>query len=559
MPVAGINRFAKAEVGMNIQRSRLPRSWTHTTSFKSGDLVPIFVDEVLPGDTIKINYSMVTRMLTPVAPTFGNAFFDIFFFFVPNRLIADYGANKKVWEQIQGENISGPWAVQSEMTLEKCKFYTCSAHSVANYFGLPIRKQNGPNEPTGIDINTLYFKAYTLIWNEFFRDQNIEAPKDINTYGLYDSGNPSLRYIRSGNVINYGTNDSCLKVSKLHDYFTSALPAPQKGSSVAVGTSGFAPVIALDDGVESGVIVTDASGNVSTGGTLSTSNHGVLLDSGLANDATFGNLYADLSEATSATINNLRQAFAIQRILETDARGGTRYREQIKAHWNVTIPDHTAQVPEYLGGKRVPINVTQVLQTSNNTGEISQVISNHIGTVGAFSNTSDRSYLVNKSFVENGVLMGLICVRNEQQYSQGIPRIFSKFRRFDFYMPELALLGEQAILNKEIYLSYDASDSEQAFGYQESWAEYRYHPNQLTGNFGAGSNDLILANWSYGNEFGSTPTLSANFIHQNKSTIGDTLYDKNTTTQFIGDFYFDCDYVRAMPVSGVPGGLFGRW
>lgn len=231
----------------------------------------------------------------------------------------------------------------------------------------------------------------------------------------------------------------------------------------------------------------------------------------------------------------------------------------LRAHFGVTIPDYTAQVPEYLGGKRVPINVTQVLQTSNNTGTTSQVQANHIGQVGAFSNTADRAYLVNKSFHEHGILLGVCAVRTEQQYSQGIPRMFSKFRRYDFYMPEFANLGEQAILNKEIFVSSSSSTNEEVFGYQESWAEYRYHPNYLTGNFGAGSNDATLGAWTYGNEFATTPTLSDAFIHQSASNIGDTLYDTNTTTQFIADFWFDCDYTRAMSVSGVPGGLIGRW
>lgn len=230
----------------------------------------------------------------------------------------------------------------------------------------------------------------------------------------------------------------------------------------------------------------------------------------------------------------------------------------LKAHFGVTIPDYTAQVPEYLGGKRTPINITQVLQTSNNTGTTSTVQSNHIGQVGAFSNTSDRGFVVDKSFHEYGILLGLCAVRTEQQYSQGIPKMFSKFRRYDFYMPEFALLGEQPVLNKELYVS-SSGNNDEVFGYQESWAEYRYHPNYLTGNFSANSGDATLGAWTYGNEFASTPALNADFIHQSPTNIGDTLYDTATTTQFIADFWFSCDYTRAMPVSGVPGGLTGRW
>lgn len=279
-----------------------------------------------------------------------------------------------------------------------------------------------------------------------------------------------------------------------------------------------------------------------------------------------GNLYADLSEATATSINNLRQAFSIQKVLERDAVSGSRYVEQIKSHFNVTLPDYTAQRPEYLGGKRVPINVTQVLQTSNNTGTQSTIQSNHIGTLGAFSNTADHDYLVNKSFNEYGILMGLICVRTEQQYSQGVPRMFSKFRRFDFYLPEFANLGEMPILNKEIFLAPRVNSSipnnpvnDEVFGYQESWAEYRYHPNMLTGNFGAGSNDATLGAWTYGNEFSSTPSLAGGFMEQKSTNIGDTLYDTATITQFIGDFYFDLDCVRPMPLRADPGTLFSHW
>lgn len=324
MANTGINRFAKADVNLNISRSRLDRSFGNTTSFKSGDLVPIFLDDVLPGDTIRIDYSMVARMLTPVAPVFGNAFLDIWFFFIPNRLIADYGSYKKVWEQLQGENTSGYWANSQEMILQKIKLRSNQAMSVANYLGLPCLRYSGGE----YNINSLAFKAYTLTWNEFFRDQNIEAPKDINTYGLMLPGSGpgadpiyDVIHASSSSGDNYGYSGSCLKVAKLHDYFTSCLPAPQKGDPVKIGLTGDVPVYSIDSsGQDVAVKILDTNGDPVVSGQLGIDNDSNLTDG--SNDLMFGNLYADLSAATATTINNLRQAFAIQRLLETDARGG---------------------------------------------------------------------------------------------------------------------------------------------------------------------------------------------------------------------------------------------
>lgn len=321
MANTGINRFAKADVNLNISRSRLDRSFGHTTSFKSGDLVPIFLDDVLPGDTIRIDYSMVTRMLTPVAPVFGNAFIDIWFFFIPNRLIADYGSYKKVWEQLQGENTSGYWANTNEMVLQSCGVYGVEPMSVANYLGLPVLSNMSNFAYTS--INSLAFKAYTLTWNEFFRDQNIEAPKDINNYGLNPLSGTNNVFIYSGSSSNftYGSVNSILKVGKLHDYFTSCLPAPQKGDPVKIGLTGDVPVYSIDSsGQDVAVKILDTNGDPVVSGQLGVDNDSNLTDG--SNDLMFGNLYADLSAATATTINNLRQAFAIQRLLETDARGG---------------------------------------------------------------------------------------------------------------------------------------------------------------------------------------------------------------------------------------------
>lgn len=551
--IDNLNRFVKNPTNIDISRSRFKRPFTHKTTFKSGKLIPFFVDEVLPGDTFDVSWSSVIRMLTPAVPVLDNAFFDLYFFFVPNRLCT-YG--KDDWQKIQGENTSGYWAPSTEATLQNTSnTFTLNSRSiisgsVANYLGLPIGSFGSGY--SSLPISLLPFNAYIKIWNEWFRDQNTQAPK-------------SLLYAGAGDISTYLTD--CLDVNKLHDYFTSSLPAPQKGGSVLLPLAGTAPIKTATTDMFTGTNKTpikfrDAvSGNypsTSVGVAISGSNtsQGVLSEVSTGGGAGPSiieggyypsNLYADLATATAASVNEMRQAFAIQRLLEKDARGGTRYREMLKAHFGVTIPDLTIQVPEYLGGKRIPLNITQVLQTSETTNN------SPLGATGAFSNTSysDKAFI--KSFNEYGFIIGVGCVRTEQSYSQGIPKMFTRNRRYDHYLPVFANLGEQAILKRELFVDQYATGLTAVFGYQEAWAEYRYHPNLVTGNLAPNANDTTLTAWTYTNKFTAQPTLNSTFMVQPSSQIGDTLVVTNTNTQFVADFYFDIKATRPMPMYSIPG------
>lgn len=541
--IDGLNHFAKAPADVGLSRSRFDRSHTYSTTFQAGDIIPVFCDEVLPGDTFDLSTAFVLRNLTPVAPIMDNAFFDYYYFFVPNRIIAPWNFSGD-WEEICGANKKGYWAATIEKRISSAPCpANVAANSLAAYFGLPIGSVGS------YTINPYPFIAYWLIWDEFFRDQNTQTPV------LVSSSSISTLF----NVI--GNAGSCLKANKFHDIFTSCLPAPQKGDSVQLPLGSLAPVITGDafsvsgnpalgysfvgpglSGADSYWPASSVQGSSGADGVASGSFNST---AGMAPN----NLYADLSEATAATVNQLRQAFAIQRLLERDARSGTRYKEVLKAHFDVNMPDYTLQRPEYLGGKRVPINVTQVLQTSATAEGGSP-----LGFTGAFSNTfdSDKSFL--KSFGEFGYVIGVAVVRTSQSYSQGVPKMFERFRRFDFYWPVFANLGEQPIYTYELFAQPSGNSlGDDVFGYQEAWAHYRYKPSMVTGELAPNANNESFVPWTYTNDFSAAPVLNSQFMVQSPSVVAKTLIDTTTTAQYLLNMAFNLYTTRAMPIYSIPG------
>lgn len=534
-----LNRFISNPTNLDIRRSTFKRDSSHKTTFKAGKLVPIYLDEILPGDSVSMDVGSLIRSITPAVPVMDNAFADIYFFWVPSRICT---AHDKDWQKVFNENTNGFWAPASESTLAntgntETLDYEIEAGSIGAYMGLPI---GDFSESSGsLDISRLPLHAYISIFNEWFRDQNVQAPINPSDY-------------------QYGYD--CLDVNKIHDYFTSALPSPQKGNSVLLPLASVAPVVTGSEGV-SGVNTPISFKNAATGGGVA----GALgINSGVSgpspagtNGATGGsysnlvypsNLWADLSNATAVSVNQMREAFAIQRLLEKDARGGTRYREMLKAHFGVSIPDNTVQVPEYLGGKRIPLNMQQVLQTSENG-------SSPLGTTGAFSNTFSKDKLFVKSFTEYGYIIGVCCVRCEQSYSQGVPKLFTRNRRFDFYHPVFANLGEKAIMKSELFLpsDYDSNSLASVFGYQEAWAEYRYKNNIVSGELAPNAGNTILASWTYTNRFTTAPTLNGIFMKQPESQFDNTFVVSDSDYHFIADFFFDCLMTRPMPLYSIPG------
>ena len=537
--------------GTRAPRSRFDLSHSVKTSFDNGQLIPFYCKEVLPADTFEIETNILVRMQTLITPIMDDVYLDVFYFFIPNRLVWEH------WKEFMGENTQSAWYPSTEYTIPQINCNASNpvvAKSTADYFGIPPATLDGTDT---ISFSALPFRAYGLIWNEWFRDENLQDPLLVDTSDsdhTYDASDPT-------------EGGALLTANKYHDYFTSSLPAPQKGPDVTIGLGDLAPVYATEtsntdnlvrsfsesglqfDGapsVRSTLGIGAAGGGSSSSGTSANANYTNTTDwSGAAGVVNFNNVIADLQNASAVTINSLRLAFATQRLYEKNARGGTRYREIIKSHFNTTSPDARQQVPELLSYNRVPININQVVQQSE-TATTPQ------GNVAAYSLTADSDNSCTKSFTEHGLVIGLMCARHKHTYQQGIPREFSRKTKFDFYWPVFANLGEQPVLNKEIYVQ-GTDEDEEVFGYQEAWAEYRYHPDTVNAEMRS-SYAQSLDVWHLADDYTTLPTLSPSWIAEGKASVDRVLaVTSQNSNQYFADIYVRNYATRAMPMYSIPG------
>jgi hypothetical protein len=546
---AGFNQVPR----LDITRSRFKRRQDVKLTMNAGKLIPFYVDEVLPGDTFSVDQAAIIRMTTPIFPVMDNCYMDIYYFFTPNRILW------KNWKRFMGENDSGPWAQKQEYTIPQIRVYADSRNdvplegSLMDYMGIPTKVCKKGNKSTEFEVNALPFRAYAMIWQEWFRDQNLDNPA-INSDGdetvAYSDVNDDTKIDEILKEAYRGGRP--LPVNKFHDYFTSALPSPQKaGESVTIPLGGKAPVSGYE--YNSNTKVPERLNFITHGlqnSTIENTDEGPLEINAYAIDAEGQNyyesmyLYTDMSKVQSTTINQLRQAFQVQRYYEQLARGGSRYREMIYSLFHTKISDKTVQIPEYLGGTRITINMSQVIQTSGTTPESPQ------GNTAAVSVTPYNGSMFTKSFEEHGYVIGVCCIRHDHTYQQGLERMWSRKTNLDFYYPVFANLGEQAILKKEIYLTGTNTD-EQAFGYQEAWAEYRMKPNRVCGKFRSNATGT-LDSWHYGDNYKETPSLSQAWMKEGDSEIQRTLAVDNEP-QFIMDTVIDNTSVRPMPMYSIPG------
>lgn len=545
---------------VNIGRSTFDRRSDVKLTGNVGDLIPFYVEEILPGDTYKVQTAKVIRLQTPAVPVMDNLFADFYYFFVPNRLTWEH------WRNLMGENTESAWVSDVEYSVPQLQITGDGVQpcSIADYMGLP------PG-PGGYSVSSLPFRAYALICNEWFRDSNLSDPIPISLGDADDTYSDISDSSSDDYLAQFALGGRPYKAAKLHDYFTSGLPQAQKGEAVPISsiTAGKLPVYAFSDLHSLSDLPTGANGQTVplimqrpasganagyaafNGANGQYSQYAGLVSGGEVVGATGYdtpvNLWADLNTGLSlGTVNELRKAFQIQRLLERDARGGTRYIEMLRSHFGVISPDARMQRPEYLGGNRIPITISQVLA---NTADAQQ---QKIGSTGAVSLTVDNHYDFTHSFTEHGFIIGIMVLRYRHTYQQGIEKFWSRKGRYDYYWPVLANIGEQPILNKEIFLQGNDQD-EEVFGYQEAWADYRYKPARVAGEMRSSYAQSLDA-WHFADDYESLPYLSDEWIREDANNVNRALtVSSDVSNQFFADILTLAEAVRPMPLYSVPG------
>ena len=566
---------------VDISRSRFDRSSSVKTTFNTGDIVPFFLEEVLPGDTFNVKTSKVVRMQTLLTPLMDNLYLDTYYFFVPNRLVWQH------WKEFCGENTESAWIPETEYAMPQITSPADTGWEVgtiADYFGIPTGVAN-------LSVSALPFRAYALIMNEWFRDENLQDPLVVPVDDATVAGVNSNTF-----VTDVAKGGKPYKAAKYHDYFTSALPTPQKGPDVSIPVSlgselpvyGTGDPLFLTDGnftypflsvgqslgglSYTGTAIANSGATGSKVGDIYANGNGFYSEpnSGGGSDNWKGKVMGVPTKekmdslavpglvgsglvavydgaASVATINQLRLAFQIQKFYERQARGGSRYTEVVRSFFGVTSPDARLQRPEYLGGNRVPININQVIQQSGTESATTPQ-----GTVVGMSQTTDTNSDFTKSFTEHGFIIGVMVARYDHTYQQGLDRLWSRKDKFDFYWPVFANIGEQAIKNKELYAQGTAEDDE-VFGYQEAWADYRYKPNRVTGEMRS-SYAQSLDVWHLADDYSKLPSLSAEWIQEDASTVNRVLaVSDNLSAQFFADIYVKNLCTRPMPMYSIPG------